>query len=190
VSNLWDRQDYDTPPSYAAFRLYLEQGPRRSLRQTSILHYGDKDGEGSGKIRQVEKWSAEKNWVARVAAYDAYQHQKDAEAYEKKRRKAKEDRITILDYAMHKLTLGLKQFDPENETVKIADMVRMMQVVFDQQRAEYGDTPADRVDLTSGGLPLQQASPAFLDAIVRRAASELDEFHSQFATGDDDGGDE
>lgn len=65
---IWERQPTDTAKSWAAFVVYrdLPAGTR------SLEEVRQKLGNSSGYTRQLEKWSAAHNWVARVAAYDAH----------------------------------------------------------------------------------------------------------------------
>jgi len=58
-----ERQPGETDKAFAAFRIYLEQGPSRSTATV-----GEQLGHRSSK--QAEKWSARWRWVERVAADD------------------------------------------------------------------------------------------------------------------------
>lgn len=61
----WERLDAEGARAFAAFVVYYQQGPQRSLqRVASDLHK---------TTRQMEMWSAKHNWVARAKAYDDYQ---------------------------------------------------------------------------------------------------------------------
>jgi len=65
---LWERQKGETQKSYAAFCLYRDAGPKRSLRATHDTFYG----EGRSNLAQITVWSTKWQWVARTAAYDEH----------------------------------------------------------------------------------------------------------------------
>lgn len=61
----WLRQANESDPAYEAFRVYLNLGPGRRLRDVSSKE------TGVGKSWQlVTKWSGAHDWVERVRAFD------------------------------------------------------------------------------------------------------------------------
>lgn len=61
----WERQPFDTPKSWAAFTVYRDLGPGRSLVRTAASL------ERNPAV--VRDWSRHNRWVERVAAWDAEQ---------------------------------------------------------------------------------------------------------------------
>jgi hypothetical protein len=60
----WERQDDESAPAFEAFALYRDQGRDRSVRAV---------GRSLGKSGAlIERWSSEKDWVRRAAAYDRH----------------------------------------------------------------------------------------------------------------------
>jgi hypothetical protein len=58
---IFERQPRETAKAYAAFQVYLGQGPERSLAATA---------KHLGKCKKItEKWSKKYDWQARVAAH-------------------------------------------------------------------------------------------------------------------------
>ena len=66
--NAWDRRPTETNRSFAAFRIYLEQGTMRSLTKV---------GRQLGHTAPVQsgKWSVKHDWVDRAAAWDQHHAQ-------------------------------------------------------------------------------------------------------------------
>lgn len=61
--NSWDRQN-DTDKSFAAFSIYRDLGPNRSLSQ--VVDQVRQD------LRQLKYWSSKYEWVDRCADFDRY----------------------------------------------------------------------------------------------------------------------
>lgn len=57
-----ERQPRETPPAYAAFRIYLEQGPGRSTER--VRQHTGKDK------RLIERWCSRWRWVDRVREFE------------------------------------------------------------------------------------------------------------------------
>lgn len=71
----WLQVEEETDTAYAAFCVYRDEGPRRSLRQTTRDYYHlddlpDISGPHAGKRSHIEKLSALNDWRARVVSYD------------------------------------------------------------------------------------------------------------------------
>lgn len=69
--NAWDRRPTETNRSFAALRIYLEQGTMRSAGKV-----GKVLGHRSG--HQSERWATKHDWVDRAAAWDQH-HAKEAD---------------------------------------------------------------------------------------------------------------
>jgi hypothetical protein len=64
----WERRDDESSKAFAAFSLYRDLGPARSLRAVAEALYGVRARYG---VRTVEKWSSRFDWQDRVRALDA-----------------------------------------------------------------------------------------------------------------------
>ena len=63
----WERQKGESPQAFAAFLIYLELGPKRSLHMV---------GQQLGKSRGLmERWSSANHWVERCRAWDNHLQQ-------------------------------------------------------------------------------------------------------------------
>jgi len=68
----WLRQPGEPSAAYAAFRIYFEQGPVRTMVAT--IQYLQ-TLKGDRRTPPVYKWSSQYDWEDRAAAYDEYTHQ-------------------------------------------------------------------------------------------------------------------
>jgi hypothetical protein len=64
TEQIWLRQDYESDPSYEAFRVYLMWGSRRSLDR--LCKHQNKSWS------LITDWSRKNNWRERVRAFDRY----------------------------------------------------------------------------------------------------------------------
>ncbi len=70
----FEQQPKESDKAFAAFSVYLSQGPERSLAKTAAKL-------GRSKVL-MEKWSSKFDWPARVAAYNAHMALVEREAAE------------------------------------------------------------------------------------------------------------
>ena len=61
----WMRVPGESSTAYAAFKVYMNQGVKRSLRGVGREMDGNKQSAING-------WSTDNDWVARAAAFDSY----------------------------------------------------------------------------------------------------------------------
>lgn len=102
----WERQEGESVKAYKAFQCYLNLGETRSQRLVS---------EQLSKSRQlISRWSANYQWVERVAAYENdLQRQAHAEAVKKARQMA-DRHISIAMKMQQKALQALKEMDPRD----------------------------------------------------------------------------
>ena len=102
----WERQEAESVKAYEAFQCYLNLGETRSQRLVS---------EQLSKSRQlISRWSANYQWVERVAAYENdLQRQAHAEAVKKARQMA-DRHISIAMKMQQKALQALKEMDPRD----------------------------------------------------------------------------
>ena len=105
-AELWERLEGESAKAYKAFQVYLNLGETRSQRLVS---------EQLSKSRQlISRWSANYQWVKRVAAYENdIQRQAHAEAVKKARQMANRH-ISIAMKMQQKALEALKEMDPQD----------------------------------------------------------------------------
>lgn len=72
----WSRQNAESPKAFAAFEIYLSQGPGRSLSRAWAEYQrqiGGKTAAGKKPSGFFFAWSSQHRWVERVAAWGAAQ---------------------------------------------------------------------------------------------------------------------
>lgn len=140
----------ESPQALAAWVLYRDMGPTRSLE---ALHRQYPDTTPS--VRQLKTWSAAHNWQERIMQHEA---RIAAEAEER----ARKDRLAEMD-RLRRVRLGIAQTEQAialkwlqrvvNNDAAIADMkageiVALTKSAQDTQRLEYGEaTDRHAVDL-------------------------------------------
>ena len=62
---LYDREPDESAKAFAAWSVYRDLGPQRSLQSASELYYGH-----AGNVRQFQRWSKRFGWRDRSKAYD------------------------------------------------------------------------------------------------------------------------
>src|SRR5215467_5679024 len=80
----WERQPGESARAFAAFCLFRDIGPRRSLRECCRRFYGDRTMSNLG---QSSTWSGKWQWVERCRAWDDHL---DALARQEQERQRKE----------------------------------------------------------------------------------------------------
>ena len=113
----WERQEGESVKAYEAFQCYLNLGETRSQRLVS---------EQLSKSRQlISRWSANYQWVERVAAYENdLQRQAHAEAVKKARQMA-DRHISIAMKMQQKALQALKDIDPKNLVAFIREATKL-----------------------------------------------------------------
>lgn len=136
----WERQPEETVKAYAAFCVYRDLGPERSLAKAGAVL-----GKNPGGL---EEWSSKNDWVKRSAAWDAEQ--------DRIARQAQLDEIVKMrkrhaKLASDMLTKAAKALDkiPEEE-IKASDLSRMVDVASKLERLSRGDV-GDVIEERDGG---------------------------------------
>jgi membrane peptidoglycan carboxypeptidase len=69
----WEQQPKEAANAYAAFKLYHQLGPERSIsRVRSEIGEGSVEGLSVKSLRWLESWSSRWSWVERARAWDAH----------------------------------------------------------------------------------------------------------------------
>lgn len=85
IKPCWDRHDMESGHAYAAFKLFLSLGLKRTVAEASKQYHAaaDRDACGTqvGRIKRasgrVREWAKRHDWQARAAAWDAEQDRLD-----------------------------------------------------------------------------------------------------------------
>ena len=160
---MFEQQDRESNKAFAAFRVYLELGPERSLVAAASR---------LGKhVTLIERWSAKFDWAARIQAHGAHLALVEREAIEvAARRKAadwevREEKLRETEWAMHERAIaaakrGLDAYmEREKVYANLADIARMLEIASklgrlatglgtDGERRKGDDVPAVRVEVT------------------------------------------
>ena len=158
----WERQTHaETPLRFAQFRVYLDDGRKRTLRkvaETLTRH--------PSYVREV---SNAYRWVERAEAWDKYQDARHEATWLEERRKAAQHDATVLSSAIGKVAGRLATLDPAD--LEVGDLVRLLDVTMRHRRQLFGD-PTNVVVTGPGGAPFaaQLAELAALTVDQRRAA--------------------
>jgi hypothetical protein len=117
MSAAWERLPGESSKAYAAFCLYRDLGPRRSIEEASRLYHGKPTLDGaprdtargrraSGLIR---RWAERWNWIARAGARDEADEQakrrKHLEAVEEMAERHAREALMLQNKAVERLRL-------------------------------------------------------------------------------------
>src|SRR6516164_3110388 len=106
----FEQQPKEGDKAFAAFSVYLSQGPERSLAKTAVKL-------GRSKVL-MEKWSSKFEWPARVAAYNSHMALVEREAAEALTREKG------VDWAMRYQELREAEWEERRNLVVFAAEVR------------------------------------------------------------------
>ena len=159
----FEQQPRESNKAFAAFSLYLNLGPERSLATVAQkLHKS---------VTMLGRWSAKFDWPARVAAHGAHLAVVEREAIEAAARskaaewESREQSLRETEWAMHERAIaaakrGLDAYmEREKVYANLADIARMLEIASklgrlatglgtDGERRKGDDLPAMRVEVT------------------------------------------
>lgn len=163
----FERQPYDSPKSWEAFRAYRDMGPgRRSLRKLPELI-----GRVPNYKPVLERWSVKHNWQERVRAWDDYQDKVGREAALKELEEMKKRHIQQAVSLQAKALQRLQKISPEDlsagnvlgfitEAIKIERMARGEPDQILEERRRLSDDEARQVSQLA-------TDPEFMAALQR-----------------------
>jgi hypothetical protein len=175
MKQVFDRQVGESEKAFAAFRVYLELGPQRSLALTAAK-------VGKSKVL-MERWSRRHHWCERVAAHAANLATVEREAAEALARGKsaewlkRQGDIREREWEMHESCIeaarrGLKAFmEREKVYANLADISRILEVASKLGRLASG-MATDKTELTGeDGGPLRVELSAALAKVYGEAAA-------------------
>ena len=187
---IFEKQPRESEKAFAAFSLYLSQGPERSIEECARKFLKSS--------RLLRRWAKKFDWPARVAAHGAHLAVVEREAIEAVARgkaaewESREQKLRETEWEMHERAIaaakrGLDAYmEREKVYANLADIARMLEIASklgrlatglgDGERRKDDDLPAMRVEVTvalekiygqtESGLnspPEAAAKPAILD---------------------------
>ena len=159
----FEKQPRESEKAFAAFSLYLSQGPERSIEECARKFLKSS--------RLLRRWAKKFDWPARVAAHGAHLAVVEREAIEAAARgkaaewASREQKLRETEWAMHEAAIaaakkGLAAYmDREKVYANLADIARMLEIASKLGRLATGlgtdgdgrkadELPAMRVEVT------------------------------------------
>ena len=140
----WERQQDETSKAYAAFCIYRDLGPERSLQKAA-----DNLGKSRGLL---EGWSSRFEWGKRTAAWDAEQDRQARQAQIEEIKKMRKRHADLASAMLVKAARALQRM-PEDE-IKPQDISRFVDVASKLERISRGDV-SEVIEERDGGQALQ-----------------------------------
>lgn len=169
----WERLDGETGAAFDGFLTYRELGYQRTLRKAAMAHYEipssefDPQGTHNGKLRTMERWSSQNQWVRRCEEYDAHvQRIADAEDLhtitEMRSRHAITARI-----AQTKVLEFLRSMDPKKMTMSQAMQAYEIAVRIERTSLGAPDQVFQLTGAGGGALEVTDVTPEVLESKLR-----------------------
>jgi len=158
---IFEKQERESAKAFAAFSLYLSQGPERSIEECARKFLKSS--------RLLRRWAKKFDWPARVAAHGAHLAIVEREAVEAVARgkaaewASREERLRETEWAMHERAIaaakrGLDAYmEREKVYANLADIARMLEIASKLGRLATGlgdgergrdELPTVRVEVT------------------------------------------
>lgn len=112
----WDRLPGETSKAHAAFRVYRDAGPLRTLASV----------DGSANVRTAERWSQQHRWGERAVAWDDECHALDDQRRLDSLRTMHDTHQRAARLAMSKAVAALQSIDPDELPAYVA--VRLLEL--------------------------------------------------------------
>ncbi len=129
MSEPWERQEKEGTRAFAAFTLYRDMGPQRSVRK--VAQELDKSDTLIGR------WSARHKWVERAAAWDAEQDRIHREEAQRAAREMAERHAQIATAMMARAAQALRDTDPSK--LNPAQLARWVETAAKLERLSRGE---------------------------------------------------
>jgi len=131
MAEIWERQKNESSKAYAAFCVYRDLGPERSLEK--VRQNLDKP-----RTRKwLGDWSVKHNWVERANAYDDYLERKKREEKEKAILEMAERHAKLAMAFQQRVAQRLQQIDPAE--LSPSDMAKWLDVATKLERLARGE---------------------------------------------------
>ena len=131
MPEIWERLPSESSKAYAAFCIYRDMGPKRSIEKVQ-----KKVGKKSGYLRHLYRWSSKYNWFERAKAYDDYIEKKKREENEKAILEMAERHVKLAMAFLLKIAQALQQIDPAQ--LSPSDMAKWLEIATKLERLSRG----------------------------------------------------
>lgn len=131
MSELWEKQDYDTKKSYDLFCGYRDMGVLRSLEKFRIML-----GKPKRYKQALDKNSAKYHWYERVSAYDRYIEEQARKENEEEIKEMKKRHILQSRLMQNKVIERLQNLNAQELTS--SDCARMYDIAVKVERLSRG----------------------------------------------------
>ena len=131
MAEIWERQPDERSKAYAAFCVYRDLGPDRSLEKTR-----QKLGKSAGYTRWMHTWSSKYDWVTRAQAYDDYMERLKRAKNEKAILEMVDRHARLAVGFQQRIAQRLAEINPSELTP--ADMARWLEVAAKLERLSRG----------------------------------------------------
>lgn len=132
MAEIWERQKDESSKAYAAFCVYRDLGPERSLDKA--LSEANKKPTNR---RHWSRWMEEYRWYKRAQAYDDYIEEKKRKENEKKILDMSDRHAKLAVVFQQKIAQRLQEIDPAE--LSPADMARWLDVATKLERLSRGE---------------------------------------------------
>ena len=132
MAEIWERQKDESSKAYAAFCVYRDLGPDRSLEKTREIL-----GKSAGYTRWMQTWSSKYDWVTRAQAYDDYIEGKKRKKNEKEILEMAERHVKLAKAFQQRIAQALQQIDPAQ--LSPSDMAKWLDVATKLERLSIGE---------------------------------------------------
>jgi len=131
MAEIWERQNDEGSKAYAAFCVYRDLGPERSLEKVRQNLDKPRTKKSLGDL------SVKYNWVKRAQAYDDYMEGKKREKKEKEILEMADRHVKLAKAFQQKIAQALQQIDPAQ--LSPSDMAKWLDVATKLERLSIGE---------------------------------------------------
>jgi hypothetical protein len=190
----WEQQPSESSRAHAAFLIYRDQGPKRTLAETMRRWYvGDKpktskrvvspglNGEPGVWTSRISQWSRDHNWRARAQMWDQENQRLEHEAHIEAFREVKKREAEIVMLGYEKLSKALEEMQSskigpkEFPTITLA-MARLARLAYDQPTETVGYRNEDFGVLAQ--LSEEELDDRLLKILQRAGTAGVDKTHA------------
>jgi len=130
MGEIWERQPGETAKAYAAFCVYRDLGPGRSLEKAA-------QAMGYKSRKNFSIWHSKYEWVKRAEAYDEYLERRKREEHEKAILEMAERHARLAVAFQQKIAQRIQMIDPNELTPQ--DLARWLEIATKLERLSRGE---------------------------------------------------
>lgn len=130
MAEIWERRPGETAKAYAAFCVYRDLGPSRSLEKAA-------QAMGYKSRKNFSVWHSKHEWVKRAEAYDEYLERRKREEHEKAILEMAERHARLAVAFQQKIAQRIQMIDPNELTPQ--DLARWLEIATKLERLSRGE---------------------------------------------------